>query len=117
MSNQIKQVVLSTISEQVGRVGYSLPSGANEVVEAVADRLADFAEETAKAIVERVQRDHGYGAQAEALLTEFGFISEPEPEPVVEDSDEDDDEDSRLSRLEATVQRLVALAERHLGRV
>ena len=119
MSNAFKAVVTSTVSEEVARVGYNLPDGASEVVEAVADRLADHVEQKAQSLVEQVEdRYSSYEAGfATDVLTEAGFLSgpEPEPEPVVaEPSDEEapgwfksfaDGITSRLGTLEDVARR------------
>lgn len=95
MSNAFKSVATSTINEEVRRVGFALPSGASDVIESVADRLADHVEEQAKALIESVREDHGeqYHDFAVRYLTTAGFISEPEPEPEnVSFTPESDDE-------------------------
>lgn len=113
MSNAFKAVVTSAIDEEASRVGYSLPPGASEVVEAVADRVADHAETQALALVEKVREEYDSTAAdyAHAALTEAGFITErePEPEQAPESSDEQapgwfksfaDDITSRIGTLE-----------------
>ena len=120
MSNAFKTVVTSTVRDEVSRLGYSLPYGADSVIEAVADRLADHVEEKAKGLVEQVEgRYSSTDAQfALGALTEAGFITEPEPEPepepAVEQSTESSDEPApawaqglitRLDALEALGRR------------
>ena len=115
MSNAFKAVVVTSVDEEASRVGFLIPAGGRDVVEAVADRVADHAETQALALVEQVSERYG---QAEAdwahkALTEAGFITEPEPEPEPEQATESSDEEapgwfksfadgitSRLSTLE-----------------
>lgn len=111
MSSTIRTTIESVISERVGTV----PAGYQPVVDAVIEAVEGLAEQAADSL-----RESGSSVaspeQIESALVAAGLV---EPEPVVEDvpQPEDPTRDGRIRSLEEKVDRLVALAERHLGRI
>lgn len=88
--------VIEAVEERETEAKYALRE---EILEQVGERLDEYAVESAETVLDAV------GLEARPT---------PEPEPEAVTPAEPSEED-RLGRLESTVNRLVALAEHHLG--
>lgn len=112
MSNSsIRTTVTTAVIEQIGRV----PAGYERVVDAVVEAVEGLVESAADSLRESGSALGASEEEVESALVSAGLI---EPTPVEDETvptPEDPARDERLSKIEAAVERLTALAERHLG--
>lgn len=111
-NNTIRETIDAAVREQIG----SVPMGYERVVEAVKVAVEGLAESAADSLRESGQELGASDEEIESALVSAGLV-EPEPTPEPESVSEDSNIETRVGKIEAAVERLTALAERHLGRL
>ena len=111
MFDAIKQVITDSIASN-GLAGIASPyqREIDAIVADVAAHVSKCGEDAISAAAEKYDVDED---EARALLVEAGLAVEREPEPeVAEATATDDGNESRFARIEETLARLTAIAER-----
>lgn len=115
-NNTIRETIDAAVREQVG----SVPMGYERVVEAVKVAVEGLADSAVESLQESGRALGATDQQLQDAFVAAGLVEvEPEPEdiPEPETVSEDSNIETRVGKIEAAVERLTALAERHLGRL
>jgi hypothetical protein len=104
MSSTIRTTIETAVANRIGRVPAGYQSAVDDVVEAV-EALALSAAESLR------ESGRALGASEESIESALVSSGLVEPEPVVEETTPASEGD-RLTRVEAAIERLSAIAER-----